>query len=80
MEFNIQNFLVILSVGLAILYLVRKYNPKNSFGAEIARSNRKECTDSGNYHSCAVSSPSPPRIDLRYLTNCRLYQSKSKKR
>jgi len=29
MEFNIQNFLVILSIGLAILYLVRKYNPKN---------------------------------------------------
>jgi hypothetical protein len=29
MEFNIQNFLVILSIVLAILYLVKKYNPKN---------------------------------------------------
>ena len=38
MEFNIQNFLVILSVGLAILYLVKKYNPKNE---------NKNCGDKG---------------------------------
>jgi len=29
MEFNIQNILVFVSLGLAILYLVKKYNPKN---------------------------------------------------
>ena len=28
MEFNIQNILVFVSLGLAILYLVKKYNPK----------------------------------------------------
>ena len=29
MEFNIQNILVFVSLGLAILYLVKKNNPKN---------------------------------------------------
>ena len=46
----------------------RRYNPKNNFGAEIARTNRTECAESGNYHGCAVSSPSPPKIDIRYLS------------
>jgi len=46
----------------------RRYDPKNNFGAEIARANRSDCSESGNYHGCAVSSPSPPKIDIRYLS------------
>ena len=35
--------------------------------AIIAKSNFKECEDSGNYHSCNVATPKLESIDTRYL-------------
>ena len=35
--------------------------------AIIAKSNFKECEDSGNYHSCTVATPKLESIDSRYL-------------
>ena len=46
----------------------KKYNPRNNASAQIARSNRLECDESGNYHSCDISLPSPEQIDLRYVS------------
>ena len=35
--------------------------------AKFARLNKKECKDSGDYSGCAISSPSIPKIDFRYV-------------
>lgn len=44
---------------------------KNDFSskmdAKFAKLNMKECGDSGDYKGCAISSPSPPKIDFRYV-------------
>lgn len=40
---------------------------KNTIDAKFARLNTKECNDSGGYSGCAISSPSPPKIDFRYV-------------
>ena len=45
----------------------KKYNPKNNFGVEIARSNFRECGDSSNYHGCNIDTPSPKQLDPRYI-------------
>ena len=40
---------------------------KNTIDAKFARINTKECNDSGDYSGCAISTPSPLKIDLRYV-------------
>jgi len=46
----------------------KKFNHRNNSSAHIARANRGECSKSGNYHSCNISTPSPEQIDLRYVS------------
>ena len=40
---------------------------KNTLEAKFARLNKKECKDSDYYSGCAISSPSIPKIDFRYV-------------
>lgn len=46
----------------------KEYHHKNNFKAEIARSNSLYCKDSGDYSGCNTSTPSPEKIDLRYVS------------
>ena len=44
-----------------------KRKQMNTIEANFARYNMKECNDSGEYSGCSISTPSPPKIDFRYI-------------
>jgi hypothetical protein len=47
---------------------VLRNSQQNTIESKFARINMRECGDSGGYSGCAISSPSPPKIDFRYVT------------
>ena len=46
----------------------KKYKHRSNFESVMAKNNMKLCKDTNQYHACGINSPSPPKLDMRYLT------------